>query len=194
MIFSSDTSLETHSQLLSLLPGMLGSYLRVAFYRFALEDCDATATICFGVLLSKSSARIGSHAYIGPRCMLGSVTIERDVLLGPAVQIPSGPNVHGIARLDIPIREQPGDPQHITIGRDSWIGANATILADVGQQSVVGAGSIVTKPTEPCTIVVGNPARPIAKRGEATSLPQREASKGNSPPVTQADEVRADGS
>ena len=78
------------------MPGTVGSYLRVAFYRFVLQRCDPTATIAFGVLLSRVDAEIHRHVYIGPRCMLGSVTLEEDVLLGPAVQIPSGPNLHGI--------------------------------------------------------------------------------------------------
>ena len=105
-----DRSLETHSQILSVVPGLCGSYLRVAFYRLTLARCSASATIAFGVLLSKVEAEIHDHVYIGPGCMLGLVTLERDVLLGPAVQIPSGPLIHGIERLDIPIRGQTGQP------------------------------------------------------------------------------------
>ncbi len=109
-VSSPDAALEAHSQLLSLIPGAVGSYLRVAFYRFVLKQCAPTATIGFGVLFSRVDAEIREHAYVGPRCMIGTVTIEEDVLLGPAVQIPSGPNLHGTQRLDIPIREQPENP------------------------------------------------------------------------------------
>jgi len=161
---SSDRSLETHSQILSLLPGLTGSYLRVAFYRFALDHCDPTATIGFGVLFSKTGARIGSHAYIGPRSLLGLATLEDDVLLGPMVQIPSGPNLHGIDRLDTPIRQQPGTPMRVTIGRDSWIGGGCVILADIAPQTVVGAGSVVTKPHPTRTIIAGVPAKVIKNR------------------------------
>ena len=96
--------------------------------------------------------------------MLGSVTLEEDVLLGPAVQIPSGPNLHGISTLDIPIRDQPGEPCRVTVGRDSWIGAGSIVLADIAAQTVVGAGSIVTKRFEPRCILVGNPARVLRMR------------------------------
>ncbi|QDS88353.1 putative lipopolysaccharide biosynthesis O-acetyl transferase WbbJ [Rosistilla ulvae] len=159
-----DGSLETHTQLLAWLPGTLGSYLRVAFCRMALEHCAPTATIGFGTLLSKVGARIEANVYIGPRCMLGLVTLQQDVLLGPAVQIPSGPQTHGTTRLDIPIRLQPGKQARVTVGRDSWIGAGAIVLADIGEQTIVGAGSIVTKPTASRVIVVGNAANPLSGR------------------------------
>ena len=164
LIASKDSILESHSQLLSLLPGRIGSYLRVAFYRFTLEHCDPTATISFGTLFSKTNAQLHRHCYIGPRCMLGDVIISEDVLLGPAVQIPSGPHTHGIYDLDTPIRLQPGSRQTITINRDTWVGAGSIILADVAEQNVIAAGSIVTKPTEPQTINAGTPAKMIKAR------------------------------
>lgn len=51
----------------------------------------------------------------------------------------------------------------ITIEKNVWIGASATILpgVTVGEGSIIGAGSIVTKDVEPNTVVVGNPARKI---------------------------------
>ena len=167
ILVSADTSLESHSQLLSLIPGITGSYLRVAFYRFALQHCDPSATISFGTLFSKTTAVIQRNVYIGPRCMLGDVTLEEDVLLGPAVQIPSGPTTHGFESLETPIRLQPGQKRHITIGRDSWVGASAIVLADISAQCVVGAASVVTKATAPRSIVVGNSARRVAWRGDS---------------------------
>ena len=163
-ISSADSALESHSQWVSLFPGRIGNCLRLAFYRQTLEHCDASATICFGVLFSKTRARIGRNVYIGPRSMLGWVTLEDDVLLGPAVQIPSGPYTHGIARLDTPIRNQPGRPCCVTIGCDSWIGAASIVLADVGAKSIVGANSTVIKPIPGYSIAVGSPAKPIRRR------------------------------
>ena len=163
-IIDPDRSLESHSQLLSLFPGITGNYLRVAFYRFALEQCDPTATICFGTLLSKTGANIGKNVYVGPRCMLGLVTLEDDVLLGPAVQIPSGPLTHGIERLDTLIRLQPGKKERITVGKDTWIGAHAIVLANVSHQVVVGAGSTVTHTISPKVLAGGVPAKTIRQR------------------------------
>ena len=150
--------------MLSLLPGRSGNYLRVGFYRFALDQCDPTATICFGTLFSKTGAKIDKHVYIGPRCMLGLVTLEEDVLLGPAVQIPSGPMTHGIERLDTPIRLQPGNRERITVGTDTWIGAQSIVLANIGSQTVIGAGSVLTKEIPASVVAVGNPAKVIRER------------------------------
>jgi virginiamycin A acetyltransferase len=175
-ISGADRSLESHSQLLSLFPGITGNYLRLAFYRFALEQCDLTATICFGALLSKTGARLGKHVYVGPRCILGLVTLEDDVLLGPAVQIPSGPMTHGTGQVDKPMRLQPGISKRITISTDCWIGANSLILGDLAPGLVIGANSTVTKPHEPYDIAVGNPARAISNRKQASdkSKPKNE--------------------
>ena len=46
---------------------------------------------------------------------------------------------HGIERLDVPIREQPGTWARVAIGRDSWVGDRAVVLADVGCHCVIGA-------------------------------------------------------
>ena len=168
---SADSALETHSQWMSLVPGKIGNYLRNAFYRLTLKYCDPTATICFGVLISKTAASLGANVYVGPRCMLGWVTLEDDVLLGPGVQVLSGSHAHGIDCLEIPIRNQPGQLCRVTIGADSWIGAASVVLADVGSQSIVGANSTVTKPVHSQTVVAGSPARPIADRKSSSIEP-----------------------
>ncbi|WP_223253171.1 DapH/DapD/GlmU-related protein [Arthrobacter sp. AFG7.2] len=56
----------------------------------------------------------------------------------------------------------------VDIGRDVWIGASSVILGGIaiGQGSVVGAGSVVTRDIPEYSIVVGNPARVIGRRFE----------------------------
>ena len=51
----------------------------------------------------------------------------------------------------------------VRIKRNVWIGANATILPGVtiGENAVVGAGSVVTKDVPDNAVVAGNPARLI---------------------------------
>lgn len=53
-----------------------------------------------------------------------------------------------------------------TIGSDVWIGYGTIVLSGVtiGDSSVIGAGSIVTKDIPPNSIAVGNPARVIGRR------------------------------
>lgn len=153
------------SQSFSLLPGISGQWLRRAFYRLVLPRCGTGSVLSFGSLLSHPTVEIGDHAYIGPYSCLGDVTIEDDVLIASQVAITNGSRQHGIGRLDIPVREQPGQWPRITIGRDSWIGERAVVMANVGRHCVVGAGSVVTKPVPDYAIVVGVPARIVDWRG-----------------------------
>lgn len=163
-VFGRDTAFEGASQWMSLIPGKLGNLLRTAFYCSVLEECDRTVTVSFGTLLSKSGSRLGSHVYIGPQCHVGLVSIGRDTLIGPLVQIPSGPRTHRYDSLEIPIRKQGCDGTRITIGENCWLGAGSVIMADVGNHSVVGAGSVVTKPIAEKTVAVGVPAKTIRQR------------------------------
>jgi virginiamycin A acetyltransferase len=152
------------SQLLSLFPGLLGAYLRRAFYRLALRRCGSGSWISFGTVFSHPTAEVGRDVYVGLFCCLGDVTLEDDVLIGSHVSIMNGTGQHGIERLDIPIREQPGTWPRVTIGRDSWIGDRAVVMADVGAHCVIGAGSVVTKPIPDYAIAVGSPARVVRYR------------------------------
>lgn len=164
MVLGRDLALEGSSQWMSLLPGLSGSYLRNAFLRSVLEECHPTARVEFGTILSKAGARLGPHCYVGPGCHLGLVHVEQDVLIAAGVHIPSGAHIHGIDELDRPIREQSGIMTPVRIGAGSWIGAASVVMADVGEQSVVGAGSVVTKPIPARVVAAGVPARVIRSR------------------------------
>lgn len=159
-----DRALQGATQLLALAPGITGQYLRRAFLMRALDECHEGTTVEFGTLFSRVGARLGSDAYIGPRCCLGLVEIGAGALLAAGVQIPSGPRTHGIDDPFVDIREQPGTLERVRIGAGAWIGANAVIMADVGAHAIVAAGAVVTRPVEPYAFVAGVPARPVADR------------------------------
>lgn len=101
---------------------------------------------------------IGKRVIIMNGCLMmsaGGITIEDDAQIAANVQLIS--NNHDLKeRMVITCK-----PVHIC--RQVWIGAGATILPGVtiGENSVVGAGSVVTHDVEPNTIVAGNPARVI---------------------------------
>lgn len=162
-------------QFFALLPGVSGEYLRRGFYRWTMDQCSPTAVVSFGTVFSGPGCRLGNHVYIGAFCCLGEVTLEDDVLLASHVSIANGARQHGIDRLDIPVREQPGEWPHITIGRDSWIGDRAVVLADVGQHCVVAAGAVVTRPVPDYAIVAGVPARQIGSRQSTSPTFAQEA-------------------
>jgi virginiamycin A acetyltransferase len=154
------------SQLMSLFPGLSGQYLRRAFYAWVLPRCGRGSVVSFGTVFSHPTIEIGEHAYLGVYCCIGDVTIEDDVLVGSHVSITNGSRQHGTSRLDIPVREQPGEWPRVTIGRDTWIGDRAVVMADVGEHCVVGAGAVVTRPVPDFAIVVGSPARIVGWRKE----------------------------
>jgi acetyltransferase-like isoleucine patch superfamily enzyme len=163
-IVGRDRALEGSSQALALVPGLTGQYVRRAFYGRTLAHCHHTVTIEFGALFSKAGARLDERAYVGPRCHLGLVHLEHDVLLGPAVQIPSGARTHGSTDVDIPMRSQAGSLNLVRVGAGSWIGAGAIVMADVGRDSIVGAGAVVTAPVPERVVAGGVPARVIKSR------------------------------
>ena len=94
----------------------------------------------------------------------GGVRIGDRTLVGYRTQILSANHVIPEGQARIFGAGHAGKP--ISIGNDVWIGANCLILPGVtiGEGAVVAAGSVVTKPVEPFTIVAGCPARPIRKR------------------------------
>jgi virginiamycin A acetyltransferase len=153
-----------YSQLLSLIPGMIGNYLRFAFYKLTLEYLGEDTCICFGVTMADPDIRIGRGVYIGLFSNLGLCTIEDDVLLGTGVHIMSGFMQHGYRDLSIPIREQQGELLNVRVGTDTWIGNSAVIGNHVGEKCVIGAASLVVHAIPAYSIAVGNPAKVIRDR------------------------------
>jgi acetyltransferase-like isoleucine patch superfamily enzyme len=116
-----------------------------------------------GAVLIGDNTRVGiSNVLIGPIQIGNHVIIAQNVVM-------SGLN-HGYEDIKTPIRMQPCTTAKISIGNDSWIGANAVITAGVtiGKHAVVAAGSVVTKSVPDYSIVAGNPARIIKQYNEVT--------------------------
>jgi virginiamycin A acetyltransferase len=167
LLLGTEKAFPAWPQLLGLIPGITGAYVRRAFYRMVLGRCGAGSWISFGTVFSHSTAEVGRDVYVGCYCCLGDVTLEDDVLLGSQVSIMNGAAQHGTERLDVPIREQPGLWPRITIGRDTWIGDRAVVMADVGKHCVIGAGSVVTRPVPDYAVAVGVPARVVRYRNQS---------------------------
>ncbi len=89
-----------------------------------------------------------------------------DVLIGPGTYVWS--QNHRFDRVELAIREQGVERAAVDIEDDVWIAARCVILPGVriAKGTVVAAGAVVTRSTEPYTIVAGVPARMIGKREE----------------------------
>jgi acetyltransferase-like isoleucine patch superfamily enzyme len=175
-LIGADRALEAASQWLSLLPGLSGQYVRRAFLQWVLAQCHPTVVVEFGTLFSQCGAILEENVYVGPRCLLGWVHLEPDVLLAGHVQIPSGGQTHYFHDPQRPIREQGGQRRQIRVGAGSWIGAGAIILADVGRGCVIGAGAVVTRPIPDYAVAVGVPARVVRFRSSEAQLVHRDPS------------------
>jgi acetyltransferase-like isoleucine patch superfamily enzyme len=109
--------------------------------------------------------RVGHNVFINRNCTfydLGGLDIADDVMIGPNVSImTAGHPLDPSQRRAVTI----GKP--VMIERNVWIAAGATIIGGVtiGENSVVAAGSVVTKNVPPNTLVGGNPARVIRSIG-----------------------------
>ena len=164
LFFPKQRAFADFSQIFAIFPGILGEYARHAFYRTALSGCGTDFCVGFGTIFSHPGAKIGNRVYVGPYCVVGDVTLEDNVLLASGVSIANGAQQHGIERVDIPIREQPGEYPPRVIGEDSWLGERAIVLANVGKHCVVGAGSLVLEDVPDYAVVVGVPAKIVKYR------------------------------
>jgi acetyltransferase-like isoleucine patch superfamily enzyme len=105
---------------------------------------------------------IGDNFYANSGCIIidvATVKIGDNVMLGPNVAIiTAGHPIHYAVRNT---KYEYGIP--ITIGNNVWIGANVVILpgANIGDNTVIGAGSVVTKDIPSNVVAVGNPCKPI---------------------------------
>jgi maltose O-acetyltransferase len=112
----------------------------------------------------------GYQTFVGARTFANYGLISLDVAtvtIGDDVQI--GPNVQLLTALHPvepgPRRDKWEAARPITIGHNVWLGGGALILPGVtiGDDTVVGAGAVVTRDLPPGVVAVGNPARIIRK-------------------------------
>jgi acetyltransferase-like isoleucine patch superfamily enzyme len=150
-------------QVFALIPGLPGRYLRRCFYYLTLEQCALDCEIGFLACFVHRRARVGPRVFVGPAANLGAVTLGAGALIGSRASILNGGRQHEFLPDG---RLSPCDSRalpQVTIGAETWIGEASIVLADVGSQSIVAAGSVVAKSVPDRCIVGGNPARFVGK-------------------------------
>ena len=111
---------------------------------------------------------IQKNASVGKRCKISShtficegVTIEDNVFIGHGVMFINDSYPRATAADGNLQTEADWKVERTVIKKGASIGSGATILSNIsiGENAIVGAGSVVTKDVPPGSIVVGNPAK-----------------------------------
>jgi acetyltransferase-like isoleucine patch superfamily enzyme len=149
-----NTGYHEPAQVRELLARLTGRPIDDTVTLFPPFTCD------FGKNLS-----IGKRVFINSGCRFqdqSDITIGDDCLIGHNAVIAT--LQHDIA----PSRRGDVIPAPVVIGRNVWLGANVTVLpgVSIGDDAVIGAGSIVTKNIPAGCIAVGSPARVVRTIGD----------------------------
>ena len=132
-------------------------------------------------------ARVGIGSYMGDDCIFNYTSIGRFCSLGAGIRVSIGDHpIHKLVSIHpafysakkqagftfcdenvwISDKQRNGGMYACNIGNDVWIGDEVTIIGGVSiaDGTVIGAGAVVTKDTDPYGIYVGVPAKKIGTR------------------------------
>lgn len=130
-----------------------------------LDDCGSNINIDRNAIIGNHIS-IGDYSGIGRNSYISNyVSIGKYVMMGPECLIYTAN--HEFGSVDKPMCYQKwSECKPVEIADDVWIGGRVIILPGVhiGEGSVIGAGSVVTKDVASFSIVAGNPAKIIKKR------------------------------
>lgn len=150
------------------VPGYrVGYFIRRYLVRHLFASCGYAVVIKNNCYFGNGSRlSIGDRSQLGQNSRLnGSISIGDDVMMGPDVVIMS--TSHAFDDATIPMNQQEDAPEKpVVIGNDVWVGTRAIILPGVtiGDHSIIGAGSVVTKSFPVNSIIAGNPAKLLRNR------------------------------
>ena len=142
--------------------------LRNFCYKFVLKEMGKGCNICDAVTFKDpEKISLGERVSIHEYCFLGGCG---EIKIGNNVAIAHGCSTisekHNFSDTDILIKNQGVTAQPIVIGDNVWFGCKVTILGNmrIGNGTIVGAGSIVTKSLPDNVIAAGNPCKIIKVR------------------------------
>lgn len=135
--------------------------IRELFSKLTASEIDESCFIIppFYTEFGKNT-KIGKKVFINSCCHFqdnGGIEIGDETMIGPRVSIVTlNHDINPATRLN-------ATPKPVKIGKNVWICADCTILPGVtiGDNSVIGAGSVVTKNVPDNVVVAGNPAKII---------------------------------
>jgi len=147
------------AHIVALVPGIVGDFLRTAYYFLTLRKCSINSRVSFGSFFAQRETYVGKGVYIGAYSIIGACEIGERTQIASHVQVLSGKRQHERTSDGRLLGTQPEGLQAILIGSDCWIGASSVVMADVGPGTTIGAAAVVTRPVPGGVVAVGNPAR-----------------------------------
>ena len=126
-----------------------------------------------GAIIQKNESIIGHNVYIGPYSYIGPKTIIGNFcMLSDNVNIIGRDHNFDCAGIPIILAGRPDKQPYTILEDDVWIGHGVTIMRGlkIGEGSIIGANSVVTKDIPPYTIYAGNPAKFLRFRFTDTDI------------------------
>ena len=151
----------------------LGAGVRVSKFinPYGFEVGDNTKIGAFVEI--QKNAKVGNNCKISSHTFIcEGVTIEDNVFVGHGVTFINDTYPRAITPNGELQTEQDWNVEPTLVKHGASIGSGATILANItiGENALIGAGSIVTRDVPANTIVAGYPARPLRSLNDATKL------------------------
>jgi acetyltransferase-like isoleucine patch superfamily enzyme len=163
-------------QALALIPGLPGKYLRRCYYYLTLRSCSLSCDLGFLSYFSDRRTVVGRRVYVGFATCVGLATLDDGCMLGNRATIRGDDGSdHGRSGGCTP-RIGRGRAGGIRVGKETWIGEGAIVMADVGSRCIISAGSVVSRPVPDGCLTGGSPARIVG--GSIPAAPPAPAQEG----------------
>jgi acetyltransferase-like isoleucine patch superfamily enzyme len=168
----------------SLLNNFISNiFSKNSIFSFSIKSSNSKKS-SLGALSRVYNSKIDDYTYIGRNCLIQKTVIGKFCSISDYcfIGLPNHPVdwvstspvfIHGKNKLKINFSNFKYESMlETTIENDVWIGINVIIKSGlkIGQGSIVGAGSVVTKNVEPYSIVAGNPAKLIKYRFDKETI------------------------
>lgn len=154
------------SCLISLIPGSSGIYIRKHYYNKTLNKVGDDLKVGFLSYFVYRDVSVGDRCYIEENVVISLCDIADDVVVASKVSLMSGAHHHDVDDLEKTFLYTKPNSKRIYIGSNCWIGTHSIIMNDIGNDVVIGAGSVVTKEIKDLSVAYGVPATKIRVRGQ----------------------------
>ena len=142
-----------------------GATLRIGRWAWIGHDCK--------IRVHEGEVEIGAKTVIGQECTITAyqhVEIGRECIIADRVMMIDFD--HGVEEVERPIRLQGIYKRDVRVGHNVWIGYGACLLrgVTVGENSVIGTSTVVTRSFPANSVLAGTPARLVRMRPAPRTL------------------------